>query len=49
MQLKPRQQQAHDAVFAALEKGVDRQLVALPTGVVGDSVRAAVARMKPAT
>ena len=33
MELKPRQQQAFDAVFAALDRGVDRQLVALPTGV----------------
>ena len=40
MQLKPRQQQAFDAVFAALDRGVDRQLVALPTGV-GKTVLAA--------
>ncbi len=33
MELKPRQQEAHDAVFAALEKGIDRQLLQLPTGV----------------
>jgi superfamily II DNA or RNA helicase len=40
MDLKPRQQDAFDAVFAALERGVDRQLVALPTGV-GKTVLAA--------
>lgn len=33
MELKPRQQQAHDAVFAALDRGADRQLLQLPTGV----------------
>ena len=40
MELKPRQIEAYNAVFAALEKGVDRQLVALPTGV-GKTVLAA--------
>ena len=40
MELKVRQQQAFDAVFAALDRGVDRQLVALPTGV-GKTVLAA--------
>ena len=40
MQLKPRQIEAFNAVFAALERGVDRQLVALPTGV-GKTVLAA--------
>ncbi len=33
MQLKPRQIEAFDAVFAAMEKGIDRQLIQLPTGV----------------
>jgi superfamily II DNA or RNA helicase len=33
MLLKPRQQQAYDAVFTALNQGIGRQLVALPTGV----------------
>lgn len=33
MKLKPRQQEAFDAVFAALDRGVDRQLIHLPTGV----------------
>ena len=32
MELRPRQQQAHDAVFNALSKGISKQLVALPTG-----------------
>jgi superfamily II DNA or RNA helicase len=32
MELKPRQQQAHDAVFNALSNGITRQLVSLPTG-----------------
>jgi superfamily II DNA or RNA helicase len=40
MELKPRQIEAFNAVFAALERGVDRQLVALPTGV-GKTVLAA--------
>ena len=40
MELKPRQQQAHTAIFNALEKGITRQLVALPTGV-GKTVLAA--------
>ena len=33
MELKPRQQEAYAAVFSALDRGVDRQLVSLPTGV----------------
>jgi superfamily II DNA or RNA helicase len=33
MELKPRQQQAYDAVFTALNQGITRQLIALPTGV----------------
>ena len=33
MELRLRQQQAHDAVFAALGRGIDRQLLQLPTGV----------------
>ena len=32
MELKPRQQEAFNAVLAALDRGIDRQLVALPTG-----------------
>ena len=40
MELKPRQQEAYAAVFAALDRGIDRQLVALPTGV-GKTVLAA--------
>ena len=32
MELKPRQQEAYAAVFAALDRGIDRQLVSLPTG-----------------
>lgn len=40
MELKPRQLEAFDAVFSALDRGVDRQLVALPTGV-GKTVLAA--------
>jgi superfamily II DNA or RNA helicase len=40
MELKPRQIEAYNAVFAALDRGVDRQLVALPTGV-GKTVLAA--------
>ena len=33
MQMKPRQLEAKTAIFAAREKGIQRQLVALPTGV----------------
>ena len=40
MELKPRQIEAFDAVFAALDRGVDRQLVNLPTGC-GKTVLAA--------
>ena len=32
MELKPRQQEAYAAVFTALDRGIDRQLVSLPTG-----------------
>ena len=40
MQLKPRQQEAYAAVFTALDRGIDRQLVSLPTGT-GKTVLAA--------
>ena len=40
MELKPRQQEAFNAVLAALDRGIDRQLVALPTGT-GKTVLAA--------
>ena len=40
MELKPRQQEAYSAVFTALDRGIDRQLVSLPTGV-GKTVLAA--------
>lgn len=40
MELKPRQQEAYSAVFSALDRGIDRQLVSLPTGV-GKTVLAA--------
>ena len=40
MELKPRQIEAFNAVFSALDRGVDRQLVSLPTGV-GKTVLAA--------
>ena len=33
MELKPRQIEAYNAVFTALDRGVDRQLMQLPTGV----------------
>ena len=33
MKLKPRQQDAYNAIFDALERGIQRQLVNLPTGV----------------
>ena len=33
MQLKHRQQEAHDAIFSAMSRGVDKSLVCLPTGV----------------
>ena len=33
MNLKPRQQDAYNAIFDALERGIQRQLVNLPTGV----------------
>ena len=40
MQLKPRQVEAFNAIFAALDRGIDRQLVSLPTGA-GKTVLAA--------
>lgn len=40
VELRPRQQEAYDAVFSALDRGVERQLVSLPTGV-GKTVLAA--------
>ena len=33
MKLKSRQLEAYNAIFTALDRGIDRQLVALPTGV----------------
>ena len=44
MELRARQQQAHDAVFAALDRGVDRQLLQLPTGVGKTCVAAHIAK-----
>ncbi|MER2602245.1 MAG: DEAD/DEAH box helicase, partial [Candidatus Competibacter phosphatis] len=45
--LKPRQQAAHDAVFAHLDAGVTRQLVALPTGVGKTVLACHIARQFP--
>ncbi len=45
--LKPRQQAAHDAVFAHLDAGVTRQLVALPTGVGKTVLGCHIARRFP--
>lgn len=44
MELKPRQQEAFNAVFDALERGVDRQLLQLPTGVGKTAVACHIAK-----
>lgn len=44
MELKPRQQEAVDAVFSALERGTDKVLLSLPTGVGKTCIGLHVAR-----
>ena len=44
MELKPRQQEAFDAVFAALDRGIDKALLSIPTGVGKTCIGLHVAR-----
>jgi len=49
VKLKPRQRQAHAAIFNALSKGITRQLIAIPTGTGKTVLACHVAKEFPRT